>query len=121
MKKKRILCVEDHQDMCELITKILDTYEVVGAYSMEDALRRASAEKFDLYLLDYHLPDGTGIELSLLIKNFDADTPILFVTGSSSMTNEQVLNLGGQGLIRKGSVDFIEALHSKVDELLSAD
>ena len=120
MSKKRILCVEDHQDMCELVGTILTNYEVVNAFSMEDALRQATLEKFDLFLLDYHLPDGTGIELCLLIKNFDTETPILFVTGSSSMTKAQALTIGAQGLIRKGSSNFVKELETKVDDLLVA-
>ena len=107
MTKKRILCVEDHQDTCELISTILINYEVISAYSIEDALRLATLEKFSLYLLDYHLPDGTGLELSLLIKNFDTETPILFVTGTSSMTEAQALKIGAQGLIQKGSNSFL--------------
>ena len=68
--------------------------------------------------MDYHLPDGTGIELCLLIKNFDAETPILFVTGTSSMVEEQALNIGAQGLIKKNNDHFAEKLSAKVAELL---
>jgi CheY-like chemotaxis protein len=36
-------------------------YEVTSAYSMTDGVKRATAEGFDLYVLDYHLPDGVII------------------------------------------------------------
>jgi CheY-like chemotaxis protein len=117
MQKKRILCVEDHPDSCDLITTILDKYEVISAYSMADALVQASKGKIDLFLLDYHLPDGNGIELCLLIKNFNTETPILFITGTSSMTQKQAVNIGAQGLIKKGSDSFIEDLRKKAAEL----
>ena len=119
MSKKRILCVDDHTDMCELVAVILKKYQVVSAHSMEDALRQATLEKFDLYLLDYHLPDGTGLELCLLIKNFDTETPILFFTGTSSMTKDQASTVGAQGLVRKGNAAFNDELAKKVEELLS--
>jgi len=64
--------------MCELITNALDTHEVVGAYSKADALLHAVDGSFDLYLIDYHLPDGAGLELCLLIRTFDPPTPIFF-------------------------------------------
>jgi two-component system, NtrC family, response regulator HydG len=115
---KHILCVDDHNDICELISLILRDYKVTSANSMAEALRLASKEQFSLYLLDYHLPDGTGIELCLLIKNFDAETPILFVTGTSSMVEEQALNIGAQGLIKKNNDHFAEKLSAKVAELL---
>lgn len=118
MAKKTVLCVEDHPDTCELISVILEKYEVVSAYSMADALAQASKKNFGLYLLDYHLPDGTGIELCLLIKNFDTQTPIVFVTGTSSMTEDQALNIGAQGLLKKTSNNFVTDLQAKAAELL---
>jgi CheY-like chemotaxis protein len=40
--KKRLLCVDDNTDTCELITYILKDYEVISAHSMADAIRRAT-------------------------------------------------------------------------------
>ena len=85
---------------------------------MADALVQATKENFSLYLHDYHLPDGTGFELCLLIKNFDTDTPILFFTGTSSITEEQVLKIRAQGLIKKGKASFPDELKRRVSELL---
>jgi CheY-like chemotaxis protein len=119
MSKVRLLCVEDHQDTCELISVILKDYKVVSAYSMAEALNQATTGKFSLYLLDYHLPDGTGLELALLIRQFDPDTPIIFVTGTSQMTESQAKKIGANGLIKKGSPKFIEELANKVKQLLN--
>lgn len=116
--KKRILCVDDHNDICELISVILKKYEIKSASSMAEALLLATKEKFDLYLLDYHLPDGNGIELCLLIKNFDTETPMLFITGTSSMMEKQALTIGAQGLIRKNRNSFVDDLEKRVSELL---
>ena len=99
--KRRILAVDDQADMCDLITAILEGYEVVSAHSKAEALRRAARNLFDLYLLDYHLPDGTGLELCLLIRNIDQVTPILFVTSSDSLTKEQIAAAGAHGLVSK--------------------
>jgi two-component system response regulator HydG len=118
---KQILCVDDHSDTCELISFILKDYKVTSANSMAEALRLASKGGFSLFLLDYHLPDGTGIELCLLIKNFDTETPILFVTGTSAMTEQQALNIGAQDLIRKTVDKFPEKLMNKVSELIDTE
>jgi CheY-like chemotaxis protein len=118
MKKKRIMCVDDDHDTCELISAILKNYEIKSASSMAEALLLAAKEQFNLYLLDYHLPDGNGMELCLLIKNFDTKTPMLFVTGTSSMVEKQALTIGAQGLIRKNSNSFVEDLEKKVSELM---
>jgi two-component system, NtrC family, response regulator HydG len=111
--KKKILCVEDYEDMCRLVTDVLKDYEVVGAYSKADALTKAMSGSFDLYLLDYHLPDGTGLELCLLIRTFDPDTPIFFCTYTDSITMKEIKTAGAQGLIKKGAL-FVDELRSAI-------
>ena len=118
--KKRILCVDDNSDTRELVSALLKEHEVTSAYSMADAVKRATAERFDLYVLDYHLPDGTGLELCLMLRAFDHDTPMLFVTGTSSITEGQVITAGAQGLVRMGTASFVDDLLSKVSRLLGA-
>jgi CheY-like chemotaxis protein len=86
---------------------------------MAEALRLASEEKFSLYLMDYHLPDGTGVELCQQIKSFDTETPIIFITASSSMNEQQALHIGAQGLIKKTDDKFSEKLPTKVFYLLN--
>lgn len=118
-KSKKILCVDDHSDTCELITTILTAHEVTSAYSMADAVKQATAEAFDLYILDYHLPDGTGLELCLMLRAFDQATPMLFATGSSSITEAQVITAGAQGLVRKCEPTFTSELLARVAELIN--
>lgn len=116
----KILCVDDHTDFCELVAAILHDVKVVSAHSMAEAVALATKEKFDLYLLDYHLPDGTGLELCLLLRGFDAKTPILFMTGTSSISEAQAINAGADGLVKKGRTEAVAELRSKVTKLLAA-
>lgn len=109
--------MDDHSDICELAGTLLSDYEVSSAYSMADAIKQATAGKFDLYLLDYHLPDGTGLELCLMLRTFDPITPILFATGTSSITETQVITAGAQGLIRKDAA-YTDNLVNRVSQLL---
>jgi CheY-like chemotaxis protein len=118
--KKHILCVDDSTETCELVTHILKDYKVTPAYSMADAVKRATAEKHDLYILDYHLPDGTGLELCLMLRTFDRDTPILFATATSSINEAQVITAGAQGLVHKGAASFVDDLPVRVSQLLKA-
>jgi CheY-like chemotaxis protein len=106
-EKKRLLCVDDHEDTCALVAGILRDFDVSGEHSKAGGLRQAATEKFDLILIDYYLPDGTGLELCVLIRAFDPHTPILLVTGTHSITHEQVLAVGGQGVIRKDHLSML--------------
>ena len=116
--KKHILCVDDNTDNCELVAHILKDYKITSAYSMADAVKRATAEKHDLYILDYHLPDGTGLELCLMLRTFDHDTPILFATATSSITEAQVITAGAQGLLKRIAATFTDELPMRVSQLL---
>jgi CheY-like chemotaxis protein len=99
--KKRLLCIDDHEDTCTLVSSIMEDYEVTSEHSKAGGLRQAATEKFDVILVDYYLPDGTGLELCVLIRAFDPDTPILLVTATHTLEHEQVAAVGGQGVIRK--------------------
>ena len=99
--RKRLLCIDDHEDTCDLVSSIIPEYDVTSEHSKAGGLRQAATEKFDLILADYYLPDGTGLELCVLIRAFDPHTPILLVTATHTITHEQVIAVGGQGVIRK--------------------
>src|ERR1051325_2750292 len=86
--KGRILCVDDDEDTCEMITALLGQagYEVQHALSISEGLIKAQGDNFDLILLDWSLADGTGLELCKQIRAFDTRTPILFYTGETDDT-----------------------------------
>jgi CheY-like chemotaxis protein len=85
-------------------------YRTVNARTVAEGLRLAKSEHFDLYLLDYDLPDGTGLELCKLIRAFDARTPILFHSSRSDPgIRLAALEAGAQGYIDKmEAFDFLE-------------
>ena len=116
-RTKSILCVEDHPDTCELIAAVLHEYKVISAAGVLDAVKMLAADSFDVVLLDYHLPDGTGVELCKLIRASDQKTPIVFVTGTSSITKDEITVIGAQGIVRKGTYDFIHRLLGTVEPL----
>ena len=81
--RRRILCIEDDADTCELLVTWLGLYNcsVTSACTMARGLKLAQEEAFDLYLIDSRLPDGTGVEACNRIRAFDSQTPILFWSG----------------------------------------
>src|SRR5215213_6743295 len=80
-----ILFVEDDEDTREMVCLVLqgDGYKVTCAPTISEALQLAKQERFDLYLLDSRLPDGTGVKLCELIRCFDNLTPIVFYSGNA--------------------------------------
>lgn len=60
--------------------------EIQEADSCEAGLEKVKNHSFDLILLDYHLPDGTGIDLLYQIRALHITTPIVLVTAYSKET-----------------------------------
>jgi two-component system, OmpR family, response regulator RegX3 len=89
--KRRILCVDDNDDTCFMLTALFGQldYETVAAHSVADALALARSKQFDLYVIDYRFPDGTGVELCRKIREFDSRTPILFFSGDAFESQKQ--------------------------------
>jgi DNA-binding response OmpR family regulator len=76
---KRILCIEDDADTCELLTTWLglSNCKVMSASTMARGVELAQ-QGFDLFIVDSRLPDGSGVEVCKRIRAFDSHTPILF-------------------------------------------
>ena len=100
----RILCTEDDPDNRDLIVMILKQsgFDVDCATDADDAIRLAKTERFDLYLLDTWLPGVSGLTVSRRLREFDAQTPILFYSGAASDVDKQAAkDAGAQGYLVK--------------------
>lgn len=93
MKQKRLLIVDDEQDLCDILQYNLAVadFQVVVAYSAEEALPLlfspgADDRPFDLLLLDVMMPGMSGFELAEKVKTSDATErlPIIFLTAKDT-------------------------------------
>jgi CheY-like chemotaxis protein len=106
LNEARVYVVDDDADSC--ITAV-DALNLVGiqanhALNSSAAVAELASNKYDLIILDVHLPDLSGFELSSHIRNMalHAETPIFFVTGDSSLENRVKSSLrGGNEFIAK--------------------
>jgi len=110
--KKRVLYVEDDIDSFELLSAILQDYEVIKASTIDEALEHFRHNSFHYIILDQNLPDGTGLELFNRIRLSDKRTPVVFITGHEDLDTGQLLNC--DGVIRKSSSDFYDRVMSFV-------
>jgi len=118
--KGRILLVEDHEDTCELMIAVLEQseYEVWPACTVADGMRLARSERFDLYVLDQRLPDGTGAELCEQLRQLHPRTPILFLSAAVyEVDRQRALSAGADSFLKKPN-DF-EILVPTISRLLT--
>ena len=117
--KCRVLCVDDHRDTSEMLQMLLseEDYEVKTAATMEEACEMALATKFDLYVLDKRLPDGTGVELCQTLQKFTPNVPCIFYTGDAyEVHRQEAFKAGASAFVAKPD---IEGLINAVHQLLS--
>ena len=110
MRKTKILCVEDHADSAELVVCLLGQYEVTVATCISEAMTFAANGRFDLFLFDYHLPDGNGVELLASLLEVDKKALVVFMTASTRLTRNEARRLGAVDLLNKGRVSFTSDL-----------
>jgi len=82
-----------------------------------EALRRVLAQKFDILVLDVHIPDMDGLELARLIREHKRyrDTPILFVSALDDPQRiERAYSLGAVDYIADPSVPGVVRSKLKV-------
>ncbi len=109
-----ILCVDDHEDTSYMLTHLLEqsNYEVVTAGSIRDALRLIEEEKFDLYILDKRLPDGSGLDLCRRFTALTPHVPVIFYSGDAyELHRQEGLYAGAEAYVPKPEIDkLIEAV-----------
>jgi two-component system chemotaxis response regulator CheY len=87
---KRVLIVEDDQDVRAVLSLILSDagYNVYEACDGLEALEALKKRRYDAVLTDYHMPRMDGLELLDLVQAMWPDTPVL-VASSDRLLTEQ--------------------------------
>ncbi|MBO8160742.1 MAG: response regulator [Thermosipho sp. (in: Bacteria)] len=85
MSKRRILVIEDEENMRLLIKEELEDsgYEVVEAKSGEEGLAKFKEETFDLVTVDIEMPGMNGLEVAGKIREMKKDAKIIILTAYS--------------------------------------
>lgn len=76
----KLLIVEDDRSLNHGIALSLNNWEVVQAFSLQEA-RQALSKELDLILLDVNLPDGSGLDFCKEVRAFSR-IPIIMLTAN---------------------------------------
>jgi DNA-binding response OmpR family regulator len=79
----RILMVDDELEVCRIVERMLTNgrYQVQISQSVADAIQAIEQRPFDLYVLDFKLRDGSGLEIAERIRSKGSAAPIIFLSG----------------------------------------
>lgn len=106
----RVLIVEDNPGDARLLRETLATagtprFVVTHVDRLGEALNRLASERFDVVLLDLHLPDGEGLETFSRAHQNAPAAPIVVLTGLDDEDMAiRAVQAGAQDYLIKGQV-----------------
>jgi len=104
MAVKRILIIEDDEEITDLVGINLDEseYTLEKAFDGESVLAKARADSYDLIILDVMLPKLDGLEVCKRLRSDRIHTPILMLTAKSEEFDKVLgLELGADDYLTK--------------------
>ena len=101
---KKILLLEDDQLLNETLQLFLERegYRVDVALTLSEAEELTFENKYDLYLFDINLPQGSGLELLQYLRGAEDKTDTIFITALTDLTSiSKGFELGAIDYIKK--------------------
>lgn len=118
-KKIRVLIVDDHRVLAELLAEALskdNDVVVLGTVGTSaEAVAAANSTRPDVVILDYDLPDSNGAETLTALNQAVPTARILILTSySSPVVLNEVMDAGADGFVtkRNGSAEILAAVHA---------
>ena len=100
----KILLVEDDALAAELLVDFLEheRYSVEHADTATQAKALLKVYGYDLLVLDWELPDGTGIDILKTFRNAGGRTPVIMLTGKKATDDKETgLDSGADDYLTK--------------------
>lgn len=113
MRPLRILIVDDEASFrmsLEIALKMSNKYTVESCESGEMAIELIQNNEYDAILLDYKLPEMSGLEVLQWMHEKNIDVPVIMLTGVG--TEELAVDA-----MKLGAYDYISKPHLEIDRL----
>ncbi len=90
----KILLVDDETELTDPLSKVLfhEGYQVDVADNGRDGSELAQKNNYDLLILDWMLPEKSGLEICQEMRSRSLNTPVLFLTAKDTI-DDRVLGL----------------------------
>lgn len=100
----KLLIVEDEPGIANFLKQGLEEegFVVDLATAGKEGLDLALSENYDLLILDWTVPEITGIEICNQFRKVDTDTPVIFLTAKDTVEETVFgLKVGGNDYVKK--------------------
>ncbi len=119
----QVLIVDDDSNHVEMVTDLLgitSTFSVDWAVDIHSIWDHLAAHHYDIILLDYRLPDGTGLEALAEIGRRGYKVPVVMLTGQGDeRIAVQAIQLGAMDYLIKNS-DHLLTLPTFIEKVIRA-
>jgi two-component system, OmpR family, response regulator QseB len=108
----KILIVEDDKQVGTVLCDVLNNHNYLTdwALTISDARHYLRISSYDMMLLDWELPDGSGVDLCRELRRAGDTIPILMLTGRVSVNDKATgLDIGADDYLTK-PFDLLELL-----------
>ena len=101
----RVLLVDDHRLVLESLARVLGEepdIDIVGTATTVAEAKEVAREPLDVVLMDYRLPDGTGVEATRAIKaRWPASRVVMLTAVDDDETVLESIQAGADGYLTK--------------------
>jgi len=109
---KKILLIDDHNYMYDLVAGILKEYNISYVDNVDDALLTLNNETFDLVIVDLMMPKKSGFSLLPLLKNKNIPN-ITLSNVKNKRISRDILKMT-DAYINKGEIDHLKSTAIKI-------
>jgi CheY-like chemotaxis protein len=102
---KRVLVVDDEPNLLSMLMDFCEMIDVesIPAENGTQALEKAVSEKPDAITVDYRMPDMTGMDVIIKLKENPAtkDIPVILLSADANLHETECKARGGFGVLMK--------------------
>lgn len=100
----KILLVEDDQDLSMMVKAGLEgeRHVIEVAFDGDEAMHLLESEEYDVVVLDWQLPEISGIEILKRLRKMNKPVSVIMLTGKSNIDNkEEGIDTGADDYLTK--------------------
>jgi CheY-like chemotaxis protein len=131
IRARSILCIEDDAHARAVLGEVLAGHNPVFVSTAYEGICALNSGIYDMYVLDYWLPDWSGVQLCREIRKVDPHGPVIFCTAAvRDEDRKRAMRAGANAYLAKPidraalhaqmvawlEVADVESIHAKVEE-----
>jgi DNA-binding response OmpR family regulator len=111
LEKIHVLLIDDDESEYDIIKRTAEgnnelQIDICYSETLKDGLKKLKKGKYDIVLLDIHLPDSSGTHGVVQIRKISNTVIILIFTGSDSLSDtKKLIDAGADDYILKGELE----------------